>query len=258
MTELDDLIDSFLLDDLEHHLIEGSGLPGPRANLGLAARFARAAAARPSPALSSRIDEWLEISVQVAPTGDPREFLPFCALQALGSAYAPTNAERTRRLLRAAANDERWRIREAVTLALQSIGESDPAALRVLLDQWRHDDANWYEQRAIITALAHPPFLDADLAKWALEIAAECAQSIQHAGSAERRTTAFKALRQGLGFAPSLFIAKCPDPGFSLLERWIATGDSDLLWIARENLKKQRLARSYPADVGRLARLLET
>jgi hypothetical protein len=257
MTELDDLIDSFLLDDLERHLIEGSGLPGPRANLGLAARFARAAAARPSPALSSRIDEWLEISAQVAPTGNPREFLPFCALQALGSAYAPTNAERTRRLLRAAANDERWRIREAVTLALQSIGESDPAALRVLLDQWRHG-ANWYEQRAIVTALAHSPFLDANLAEWALGVAAECVQSIQQASSAERRTAAFKALRQGLGFAPSLFIAKCPKPGFSLLERWISTGDRDLLWIARENLKKQRLARSYPADVGRLARLLET
>ena len=38
--------------------------------------------------------------------------------------------------IRHAASDSRWRIREAVAMSLQHLGEGSPAALRRILDDW--------------------------------------------------------------------------------------------------------------------------
>jgi hypothetical protein len=62
-----------------------------------------------------------------------------------------------------------------------------------------------------------------------------------------------RPLRKALGFAPSLFVAALPEEGFPLLERWARSGDRDLIWIVRENLKKDRLNRPFVAEVARVA-----
>jgi hypothetical protein len=254
MDDLDGLIEAFLLDELEHTLVTGSNLPGPRANLSLAARFARAVAKRPSEALSKRIDAWLAISAEEAPTGDPREFLPFCALQALGASYQEESGEATGRALRTAANDERWRTREGVTMALQLIGEADFSAMQSIIDRWL-PNANLLEQRAIVTALAHPPILNRETADYALVVTGAIGESIAAATPATRKTEPFKVLRQGLGFAPSLFVVILPEHGFALFNSWIETGDKDLRWIVRENLKKNRLTSRFPDEIERMQKL---
>ena len=77
------------------------------------------------------------------------------------------------------------------------------------------------------------------------------------AGSAERRSGAFRAFRKGLGYCWSVAVAAAPGTGWpafdAVVERAAASGDRDLRWIARENLRKRRLER---LDAGRVAALI--
>ena len=59
----------------------------------------------------------------------------------------------------------------------------------------------------------------------------------------ERKTDAFKTLRQGLGYCWSVAVAALPETGEPLMEHWLVSPDPDIRWIMRENLKKDRLQR---------------
>jgi hypothetical protein len=67
------------------------------------------------------------------------------------------------------------------------------------------------------------------------------------AGAQERRSDEFKALRKGLGYCWSVAVAAAPEVGRPAFEALVAragrSGDRDLRWIARENLRKRRLER---------------
>jgi hypothetical protein len=252
--------DDARFDELESVLLAKSGLPGPRANLALAAAFADCIAAEgatePQWAL---LTDWLAIAEDEAPTGHPCVFLPFCATQALGAIYPAASVERRDEIaarLREVANDGRWRMREAVSLALQRIGERDFAALTSILES-RLPDASFLELRAIVAALAHPPLLrSAENVRFCLAMTEGVVANVATVDSAARKSDAFAALKNGLGFAPSLFVAALPEEGFPMLERWARSGDRDLVWIVRENLKKDRLNRPFPAEVARVAAAL--
>ena len=66
----------------------------------------------------------------------------------------------------------------------------------------------------------------------------------------------FRVLRQGLGYALSVFAEKSPEEGFALLREMASKGDPDLAWIVRENLKKKRLTGKYAAQVEAVGSLL--
>ena len=57
----------------------------------------------------------------------------------------------------------------------------------------------------------------------------------------ERKGEAFLALKKGLGYCWSVATVAYPDAGKPLMEKWLAGADRDILWIMRENLKKNRL-----------------
>jgi hypothetical protein len=61
-------------------------------------------------------------------------------------------------------------------------------------------------------------------------------------------------VRQGLGFTVSVVVAARGD--FSLLGELVRSDDADLRWVARENLRKKRLAR-WPDEVAHLRSELE-
>ena len=75
----------------------------------------------------------------------------------------------------------------------------------------------------------------------------EITASVPHA--TDRKSDAFKTLRQGLGYCWSVAVAALPDTGKPLMERWLASSDPDVRWIMRENLKKNRLLRMDAAWV---------
>src|SRR6266705_3636553 len=104
---------------LDSHLLAHSGLPGPRANLELAQAAADVA---DEPILR----RWL---------ADAEEYLALCGAIGIGRLIAEGHAGLWP-VLRAAADDKRWRVREGVAMGLQRIGDADPVRLLDELDGW--------------------------------------------------------------------------------------------------------------------------
>ena len=145
------------LDDPESYLLEHSGLPGPRGNLELA----RAAAEVRSPAEFRR---WASLDADVAPTGSADEFLAFCGVVGLGRLLAEGNDDALADL-RTHANDPRWRVREAVAMALQRWGSGEFDALAAAMAAWA--GGSWLERRAAAAARCEPALLtDARRVRW--------------------------------------------------------------------------------------------
>jgi hypothetical protein len=248
-------------EGLAGYLTANSRLPGPRGNLELAAAFADAMSnsAERSGWYPVLVD-WASTPADVVPANDPREFLPFCALFALGAEFSGAD-ERTRSeiaaSLRAAAGNGRWRTREAVAMGMQRIGESDLPALRALIEPWM-EDATLFEKRAIVAALAHPPILgDRSTVLLALGASRRFVVGIRSMTPDESRTEEFRVLSKGLEYAISVFVAASPADGFALLRELAAIDDRDVRRIVLSNLGKSRLSRPYPTQVAEILAQLQ-
>jgi hypothetical protein len=207
----------------EAYLREHSGLPGPRANLELVE------------AVADEGDEGLFWRL----IGTDDEYLVVCGLVGLGRLLAEGRRELLPEL-RAAASDERWRVREGVVLGLQRLGDRDVVQLFDAVEPWA--DGNDLERRAAAAAVSEPRFLREEAnGLRALDLLDALTESL--AGEADRRTDGFRVLRKGLGYCWSVAIAALPDPGKTRMERWLGSDDPDVRWIMRENLKKARLVR---------------
>jgi hypothetical protein len=217
-----------LLDasDRDAFLVRHSNLPGPRANLELAALASDAATAEEAARWAASDDEYLAL----------------CG--AMATARLGDDA-----LLRRLANDARWRVREGVALGLQRHRADDPEALVRLLDDWtRGSDL---ERRAAVATLAEPPLLrDPVLAAAALDVLDRVTADL--AASPDRRADGFRALRKALGYAWSVVVAAGAPEARARFEALLASADPDVRWVVRENLKKARLERLDAAWVASL------
>ena len=226
------------LDDPEPYLLEHSGLPGPRGNIELGLAAAQVCDA-------TQLRRWAALDAQAAPTGGAGEFLAFCGVVGLGRLLVEGDA-RALDELRAHANDSRWRVREAVAMALQRWGADDFDALATAMAGWAR--GSWLERRAAAAALCEPVLLtDVPRVQAVLAVLEQATAGVAAASPDERRSDEFKALRKGLGYCWSVAVAAAPQAGRPALERLVAgaerSGDRDLRWIARENLRKRRLER---------------
>ena len=249
------------LGELRALLEKSSGLPGPRANLELAASFAAAVS-------RLRLEEWqwrflldgATTEEAAAPENTPGVYVVFCCLLALGALYGQGLPRPRRRAalaaIHAAAADSRWRIREGAAQALQQIGEKDIEALKVIVEEWM-TDSSWLVLRAVAAGLAHPPILTEETAAFSLEVSGRILAAISRAEPRDRKTEPFKILRQGAGYALSVFAAKSPAEGFTLLRKSAAVRDPDIAWIIRENLKKKRLGDRYAKEVEQVQAILD-
>jgi hypothetical protein len=268
------LRDPLCAEELARLLAKESGLPGPRGNLELAWAFARGVTESPEPAAwLATLYRWADISAGEAPTGDPREFLPFCAVNAFGALYRshtcgypctqpctcgfwPAQGVYLLEAIRRAAEDPRWRLREAAAMALQRIGEDEPEALPGILDQWL-TGTSLLARRAVLAALAHPPLLgDTSIARYGLGKVDEILSDAASVPAAQRRSEEYRVLIKGLSYAPSVIVASLPEEGFALLERWAGRDDWDIRRVIAANLKKRRLAAAAPARAAALSRLI--
>lgn len=205
------------------YLEEHSGLPGPRADLTLLA----AAAALATPG---------HVEVLLRHGG---EYPTACAAAALGrAAEDPWCAERARRL----AADERWRVREAVAIGLQLLGDASPAQLKRIVTSWT-EDPDPLVVRAALAAICEPRLLkDPAMAETALRTCSRATDRLMSIAAERRRDAGPRALRQALGYCWSVVIAARPEDG---LRRFagLDDGDADIAWLMTQNRKKKRLAR---------------
>jgi hypothetical protein len=220
------------LAEWDSFLLQESGLPGRRANLELA----RAVADEGDEELFER---FLAFDAEKAPTNSPHEFLAFCGVLGLGKLLARGDRKILQELRRH-ASDARWRIREAVAMALQRLGEADMQVLLQEMEQW--SQGNLLEQRAAVAALCEPNQLrEGRQIERVLEVLDRVTASMQEVEN--RRNDEFKALRKGLGYCWSVAVAAYPEAGKKMMERWFVSDDRDVLWVMKENLRKKRLSR---------------
>lgn len=235
--------------DLRARLQSGSGLPGPRLNLRMVSEFAAAAswiAGQPDPpvtALEALLDGWAGIGERQAPGDQPAVILPCAAVAAYGeiATVRPEWWADEMAKLRRAAPDPRWRVREVVAGALQRVLDADWDRTVGALMEWAANGEPPHV-RAAVAAVAEPRLLtDPSRHEAATEIQRQAVARLVAIPATDRRAPPVRALRQALGFAISVVAAASGD--FALLDQLVRSRDPDLGWVARENLKKARLAR---------------
>lgn len=220
------------LDHWDSYLLAESGLPGPRGNLELA----QVVADEGNLQLFRR---YVGYTADKAPVNSPYEFLAFCGIVGLGRLLAEGD-EGLLKTLRHHASDPRWRIREAVAMALQRLGDVDMDGLIAEMREWSQGTP--LEQRAAAAATCEPRLLgEARHARAVLQILDGITTSIERAG--DRRNDDFLTLRKGLAYCWSVAVVALPDDGKVLMEKWLVNSDKDVRWIMKENLKKARLTR---------------
>lgn len=221
--------------DREAYLRGHSALPGPRGNLELI---------DVASAVSDRADleRWAALGPDAAPENTPEVFLVCVGTVGLGRIVG--SGDRTPLpALRRLANDTRWRVREAVAMALQAWGDVDGEGLVAEMERW--SDGSPLEGRAAMAALCEPRLLkhQRTVAR-TMAILDRLTRSVRDAADATAPDV--RVLRQALGYGWSVAIAADVTLGLPAFEPWTADPNPDVRWIVRENLAKTRLARAAP------------
>ena len=239
MTKLDEYKTKLKqLKNWDSYLLKESGLPGPRANLELVQAVADEGDAE-------LFERYLTHDPLQVPTNSPQVFLAVCGVVGLGRLAAEGDRS-VLKTLRGFASDPRWRMREGVAMALQRLGDQDMNALLREAAKW--SKGNSLEQRAAAAAICEPRLLhNAEQAARVLTILNDITASIAKVD--DRKSDAFIALRKGLAYCWSVAVAALPDEGKRNMEPWFSSQDKDVIWIMKENLKKNRLARMDAAWV---------
>lgn len=261
--ELFPLFDAFITtgdgEKLLDYLTTNSNLPGPRGNLELAEAFGDAIAQCVKDGKLFHLCQTMTaVSADEAPTGDPREFIPFCGAVGIGSLGAafPTLFAEALAMLRTLANNPRWRMREAVRIGCHKLVASHGQDTLQAFERWVID-GSMLELRAVAAAVAEPTLLkDNKIAQAALELHQAIFDQVLKIK--DRKSDEFKALRKGLGYTLSLVVQALPEEGFQFVRELAATQDKDVLWIVKQNLKKNRLVKNFPTQVESIKSSLET
>lgn len=207
------------------YLTARSGLPGPRADLGLVEAFADVA---PPDLVLALADE-------------PDEYLRCCGTAGLGRLLL--EGHDVLDLLRARAADPLWRVREAVAMALQRLGDADPEAVRRVVAAWA-TDPHPLVRRAAVAGVCEPRLLrDLATAHAALAACAAATASIEALPAPARRDPDVRTLRQALGYCWSVAVAGDPAAGLPAFDALTASPDPDTAWVVRQNRTKARLRR---------------
>jgi hypothetical protein len=228
-----------------------SGLPGTRVNTALASAFATECARAGAPA--DRVAfEMARLAPDVAPGGSPREFLPVCGVLALAARAALEPELRAEVLahLHDAAEDPRFRVRDAVPPALARIGEKLPDALAADVATWTD---GYHQAAAVLLALSDPRWLSA--LKDQAAVLARLDEAFALARDAPRsavRWPGWKALADALGTAPGAVAARFGVPVFDLLASWAKVEMPELREAIEKNLRSKALAGRHGAEIERV------
>jgi hypothetical protein len=243
-------------------LVERSGLPGARLNLRSVAAFAAAVGrqvGRPGDEiprvdeLAALLDGWAALPPEQAPGDGPEVILPCAAVAAYGrvGAARPDWWDDEIAKLRRAAADGRWRVREVVAQALQTLLAADWDRTVDELRAWAADP-DPLVVRAAAAGVAEPPLLkavDQAAVAAAADVQRRAVDALRHIPAADRRTEPVRVLRTALGFTVSVTTAATGD--FDLLDEMASSDDIDLRWAARQNSRKARL-QAWPDRLGQL------
>jgi hypothetical protein len=115
------------------------------------------------------------------------------------------------------------------------------------LDGWVID-GTLLELRAVAATVAEPGLLkDTETAIVALQLHRKAFDRVL--STKERKSEDFRTLRKALGYTLSVVVQALPQEGFRFLAQLIQLHDPDLIWIVKQNLRKNRLVKHFPEQV---------
>lgn len=240
-------------------LTKGSKLPGTRANDALARAFAELVGAR-GPRARDLAVALTTLDADLAPGGTALEFLPMCGTLAVGALAArATDAGKRARLvavLHDAAEDLRFRVRDAVPVALENVSAVHASWLLGELESWMD---GFFHAAAVLRALVRPGFFGA-LATADAPVArlAEAWTLATEAQRSTARTPGYKSLTVELAIAPARLALRFGAPVFDVLEaRAHALSDPALRAVLAQSVRESKLVSRFPEDVARVRRALD-
>lgn len=209
--------------DVVAYLSANSGLPGPRSNLELLAAAGELLTAEQAERLRTESDEYLRC----------------CGVITLGRLYLEGSPDAVAELTRF-AEDDSWRVREAVAMAAQRIGDDDFDALAGIVEHWSAAPRPLV-LRAAVAAICEPRLIRRpEAAAVALRTCERATSALLAMPATERRRPDARTLRQALGYCWSVAVAADPKAGLSAFNA-LTDDDPDLVWIVRTNRSKARL-----------------
>jgi hypothetical protein len=235
-------------DALFDQLAVASGLPGTRANITIAQAFAAECASR-GKTTDRLLFTMAGLSPEAAPGASAREFLPLCGILGLGERAASDAGVRAKvlALLHDAAEDLRFRVREAVPIALARIGDELGDVLVADVASWMD---GYFQATAVLLAIGNAQWLGAiDDANEAIARLDEAYVLARDAPRAAARWPGRKALVEALGTVPAALAARFGRPVFEKLAAWTKTEQPELREAIEKNLRGGNLASRYADDV---------
>ncbi|MBX3216420.1 MAG: hypothetical protein KF850_30560 [Labilithrix sp.] len=247
--------------DLYRQLELQSGLPGPRVNLNLGLAFAFECAR-----LGARSDELAYAMANLPPDeargASGKEFVSMCGVLAIGAraAGAKERAVRDRALalLEERADDVRFRVRDAVPLALASLGGAMKGELVARVEPWMD---RYFHATAVIRALADPAWLETfavddheppiRLLQAAYDLAHEAPRSAF-------RYPGHKALVEALGSAPKAVARRFAAPMFERYALWAEKAKvPELREAILANIDDTQMKKAFGEEMKRIKALVE-
>lgn len=235
-------------------LVKRSRLPGTRPNLELCEAFAASCAGMGKKA-DALVREMVTLDADSAPGGTELEFLPMCGVYAAGFRVANDRAAEAKLLplLHDAAEDLRFRVRDAVVAALAKIGAVRGDALVHACGAWMD---GMFHGAAVLRALVTPAWLDAvDDGAAAAELLRTALATLADAPRSAARYPGFKALMDAVRAAPAPLALRFGAPIFDVLENFASCKDPHLRALALESIggaAATKLEARFPADVARV------
>lgn len=245
--------------ELFRHLELGSGLPGPRMNLQLALDFA-ANCAR----LGAKTDR-LTLAMAEAPADEargasPKEFLSVCGVLSIAARAAGDRTVRSRAitLFEERADDPRFRVREAIPLALSMLGAKMGEDLLPEVASWSD---RYFHAAAVILALRDPAWLETfpvQSFEGPIDFVEASFRLVTNAPRSAARYPGYKALVEALGVVPN---ALCKRFGLPMFERLAALAEKlsqpELREAILKNLDDTQLKKPFAAEIKRVKDAVE-
>jgi hypothetical protein len=202
-----------------HRMLENaSGLPGPRMNLPLAIAFADACVARGA-AADGVAYALASLPADEARGASPKEFLTVAGVLAVASRAAKDESARRKAfaLLEEKADDPRFRVRDAVPVALALLGSAS-TDVAAWIEPWMD---RYFHSAAVLRAMAEKRWLEtfasSDVPMRTIAAAFDLAHDAPRSAF---RYPGHKALVDALVLASQRFLRRFPMPMFDQLQTW--------------------------------------
>lgn len=224
-----------------------SGLPGTRINTSVALALADECV-RAGKVADPIVDALLAQDDERAPGGSPLEYLPVCGVYALGARVAadPKRRAHALRVLHDAACDLRFRVREAVPLALARIGVQVGDGLLDELASWM---LTYFPAASVLFAVSRPEWgRTLAQARPAAARLDDALALLYGAPRSDRRYPGYKALQEAVVAAAGPLTARLGAPILEVLEPWAKKDDPKLRDLVVQSMQNAMIRTRHPDE----------